>query len=149
MILPGATLGMLGGGQLGRMFTVAARTMGYHVIVLDPDSESPAGEFATVHLCADYADPSALEYLARTCAAITTEFENVPAAALAALAERRPVAPGAAAVAICQDRAAEKAHFARCGVACAPHALIESAEQLAAVADDQIGRASCRERVVF
>ena len=109
MILPGATLGMLGGGQLGRMFTVAARTMGYHVIVLDPDPESPAGEFATDHVCAEYGDPSALEYLAQTCAAITTEFENVPAAALDQLSISCVVRPSAKAVSIAQDRIREKA----------------------------------------
>ena len=109
MILPGATLGMLGGGQLGRMFTVAARTMGYDVIVLDPNPESPAGEFATDHVRAEYDDPSALEYLARTCAAITTEFENVPAAALDQLTISCVVRPGAKAVSIAQDRIREKA----------------------------------------
>ena len=109
MILPGATLGMLGGGQLGRMFTVAARTMGYHVIVLDPNPESPAGKFATDHVCAEYGDPSALEYLARTCAAITTEFENVPAAVLDQLSVSCVVRPGAKAVSIAQDRIREKA----------------------------------------
>lgn len=108
MILPGATLGMLGGGQLGRMFTVAARTMGYSVIVLDPDPESPAGDLATHHICAEYGDPSALEYLAKTCSAITTEFENVPAATLDQLASSCVVRPGAMAVSIAQDRIREK-----------------------------------------
>ncbi|HKH21541.1 MAG TPA: 5-(carboxyamino)imidazole ribonucleotide synthase, partial [Gammaproteobacteria bacterium] len=82
MILPGATLGMLGGGQLGRMFTVAARTMGYHVIVLDPNLDSPAGRMADEHLRAAYTDDWALEQLARVCDAVTTEFESVPAEAL-------------------------------------------------------------------
>ena len=63
-VLPGSTLGMLGGGQLGRMFTIAARTMGYEVVVLDPDKESPAGKLATRHLCADYSDQAALEQIA-------------------------------------------------------------------------------------
>jgi 5-(carboxyamino)imidazole ribonucleotide synthase len=107
-ILPGATLGMLGGGQLGRMFTIAARTMGYEVIVLDPDPESPAGKLATDHVCADYQDPTALDYLAKTCDAVSTEFENVPAASLEALAARCVVRPGARAVAITQDRIHEK-----------------------------------------
>src|SRR5512139_107052 len=102
-ILPGATLGMLGGGQLGRMFTIAARTMGYEVIVLDPDPDSPAGKLATDHVCADYQDPAALDYLAKTCAAVSTEFENVPAATLEALARKCVVRPGAKAVAITQD----------------------------------------------
>ena len=94
-ILPGSTLGMLGGGQLGRMFTVAARTMGYEVVVLDPDTGSPAGKLATRHLCADYADQAALDDIAKSCDAVTTEFENVPASTLEALAKTCPVRPGA------------------------------------------------------
>ena len=131
-IAPGATLGVMGGGQLGRMFVHAAQQMGYASVVLDPDPASPAGLVAHRHLQADYLDEAALAELARHSAAITTEFENVPAAALRRLAEERPVAPGADSVAVCQDRAAEKAHFVRCGVHCAAHALIETAAQLAA-----------------
>jgi len=133
---PGATLGVLGGGQLGRMFVQAAQVLGYDTIVLDPDSHSPAGAAAHHHLCAPYDDVRALAEMAGRCDAVTTEFENVPAPSLASLAEDIPVAPAAAAVAVCQDRAAEKAHFERAGVPCAPHAVIETAEQLAAVADD-------------
>jgi len=126
VILPGATLGVMGGGQLGRMFVHAAERLGYRTIVLDPDTASPAGLVAHEHLRADYLDAAALDRLAERAAAVTTEFENVPAAALAALARRVAVAPGAAAVAVCQDRAEEKAAFVRSGVACAPHALIAS-----------------------
>ena len=132
-IAPGATLGVMGGGQLARMFVHAAQQMGYAAAVLDADPASPAGLVAHRHIRADYLDPVALGELAQHCAAITTEFENVPAAALKRLAERRPVAPGADAVAVCQDRAAEKAHFTRCGVPCAPHAVIETPQQLDAV----------------
>ena len=132
-IAPGATLGVMGGGQLGRMFVHAAQRLGYFTAVLDPDPHSPAGRVAHRHLQADYLDAAALAQLAQTSAAVTTEFENVPAAALATLARSVPVAPGAASVAICQDRAAEKAHFLTCGVACAPHALIDSEASLAAV----------------
>jgi 5-(carboxyamino)imidazole ribonucleotide synthase len=135
-IAPGATLGVMGGGQLGRMFVHAAQTMGYFTAVLDADADSPAGRVSHQHIRTGYLDPQGLAQLADGCAAITTEFENVPASALATLGASRPLAPGAAAVAICQDRAAEKTHFARCGVACAPHAVIETPEQLAAVADD-------------
>jgi len=135
-IAPGATLGVMGGGQLGRMFVHAAQQMGYATAVLDADEDSPAGRVAHHHIRSGYLDQAGLAELARVSAAITTEFENVPAAALAALALQRPVAPGADAVAICQDRAAEKAHFAACGVSCAPHALIDSAERLAAVGDE-------------
>ncbi|MEO6033475.1 MAG: 5-(carboxyamino)imidazole ribonucleotide synthase [Burkholderiaceae bacterium] len=123
----------MGGGQLGRMFVQAAQQMGYATAVLDPDPASPAGAVAHRHIRADYLDRQGLNELAQCSAAITTEFENVPAQALAQLAERCSVAPGAAAVAVCQDRSAEKAHFGRSGVACAPHALIETETQLAAV----------------
>jgi 5-(carboxyamino)imidazole ribonucleotide synthase len=136
LIAPGATLGVTGGGQLARMFVHAAQQLGYSTAVLDPDPASPAGLVAHHHLHADYTDLGALARLADLCDAVTTEFENVPAASLARLAEQRSVAPGAAAVAVCQDRAAEKAHFVRCAVACAPHALIESAAQLAALPDE-------------
>ena len=132
-IAPGATLGVMGGGQLARMFAHAAQQMGYATAVLDPDPSSPAGLIAHQHVRADYLDPQGLVRLAELSAAVTTEFENVPASALAGLAERRPVAPAAAAVAICQDRGAEKAHFGRSGVACAPHTLIGSVGELAAV----------------
>ena len=126
MILPGSTLGLLGGGQLGRMFTAAARTMGYDVIVLDPDPLSPAAQFATEHLCADYHDQSALEQLAKRCAAVTTEFENPPADSLAWLAQHIPVRPGASAVAIAQDRMREKTFFAENGFPVGPFAIIQS-----------------------
>ena len=138
-ILPGAgetTLGVVGGGQLGRMFVHAAQSMGYFTAVLDPDAASPAGRVSHHHVHADYMDSDGLARLGNLCSAITTEFENVPAAALTLLAAFCPVAPAAAAVAIAQDRAAEKAHFVGCGVPCAPYALIDSAAQLAAVADD-------------
>jgi 5-(carboxyamino)imidazole ribonucleotide synthase len=132
-IAPGATLGVMGGGQLGRMFAHAAQQMGYFTAVLDADADSPAGLIAHHHVRTGYLDEAGLAELARRSEAITTEFENVPAQALAALAKTRPVAPGAAAVAVCQDRAAEKAHFVSCGVPCAPHALIETSGQLASV----------------
>jgi len=128
-----ATLGVLGGGQLGRMFVQAAQQLGYDTVVLDADPASPAGRVAQHHVQADYLDAAGLDEMLQRCDAITTEFENVPAAALERLAAGRPVAPDAAAVAICQDRAAEKAHFARCGVACAANASIDDAAQLAAI----------------
>ena len=133
VILPGATLGVMGGGQLGRMFVQAAQRMGYFTAVLDPDPTSPAGLVSHYHIQADYLDEQGLAQLMQRSAAITTEFENVPAPALVTLGGHRPVAPAADAVAIAQDRAKEKAHFTRCGVACAPNAVIETAAQLAAV----------------
>jgi len=134
-IAPGATLGVMGGGQLGRMFVHAAQQMGYATAVLDPDATSPAGLVSHHHVQADYLSEAGLAQLSQVAAAITTEFENVPAAALRRLGTQRPVAPSGDAVATCQDRALEKAHFVACGVPCAPHALIETPAQLAAVAD--------------
>ncbi|MDD2544717.1 MAG: 5-(carboxyamino)imidazole ribonucleotide synthase [Burkholderiaceae bacterium] len=132
-LLPGATLGVLGGGQLGRMFVHAAQAMGYFTAVLDADPDSPAGRVSHHHVRTGYEDPAGLAELARLSDAITTEFENVPAASLAALAALRPVSPAASAVAVAQNRAEEKAHFVGCGVPCAPYAVIETAAQLAAV----------------
>src|SRR5438128_3072850 len=127
MILPGATLGLLGGGQLGRMFTVAARTLGYRVTVLDPDAHSPAAEFATGHLNTAYTDEKSLAELARTCAAVTTEFENAPAEALDALGSRTVVRPAGSSVAVAQDRRREKGFFAEHGFPIGPWATIDSA----------------------
>ncbi|MES2608781.1 MAG: 5-(carboxyamino)imidazole ribonucleotide synthase [Pseudomonadota bacterium] len=135
-LLPGATLGVLGGGQLGRMFVHAAQAMGYFTAVLDADPTSPAGLVSHHHIQTGYEDAAGLAELARVADAVTTEFENVPATALAALGALRPVSPAADAVAVAQDRAQEKAHFVRCGVPCAPYAVIETAEQLAAVQAD-------------
>ena len=143
VLLPGsivngqpATLGVMGGGQLGRMFVHAAQAMGYYTAVLDPDPASPAGLVSHHHIQTDYLDEQGLAQLMQRCAAITTEFENVPAPALLTLGAQRFVAPASDAVAIAQDRAAEKAHFVKCGVPVAPHAVIETEVQLAAVPDD-------------
>jgi 5-(carboxyamino)imidazole ribonucleotide synthase len=132
VILPGATLGLLGGGQLGRMFTVAARTLGYRVTVLDPDAASPAAEFATGHLNTSYTDPAALDELARTCAAVTTEFENAPAEALNSIAARTIVRPSGDAVAVAQDRAREKEFFRSRGFPVGPFAVINDAADIPA-----------------
>ena len=130
MILPGATLGMLGGGQLGRMFTLKARAMGYRVMVLDPDPLSPAGLAANEHIRASYDDPPSLDRMARECAAVSTEFENVPAKVLEHLAERIPVRPSAAAVAIAQDRITEKSFLRDHGFATAEFRPVASAAAL-------------------
>jgi 5-(carboxyamino)imidazole ribonucleotide synthase len=135
-IAPGATLGVMGGGQLARMFVHAAQRLGYATAVLDPDPGSPAGLVSHHHIRADYLDRNGLDELAELSAAVTTEFENVPAQALARLAERRPVAPAAAAVAICQDRATEKAHFARSNVPCAPYTVLNGVGELVGVRGD-------------
>jgi len=135
MILPGKTLGMLGGGQLGRMFTIAARNMGYEVVVLDPDADSPAGKLASRHICANYDDAAALASLDQTCAAITTEFENIPAAILEQLATNLPVRPGARAVTLTQDRIHEKTFLRDKGFPTAPFVVIRSDADLATALD--------------
>jgi 5-(carboxyamino)imidazole ribonucleotide synthase len=122
-----AMLGMLGGGQLGRFFVIAAHEMGYQVTVLDPDKDSPAGKIADIHLCADYADAAALSVMAKTCVAITTEFENVPAKTLESLAETTIVRPSAASVSIAQNRVLEKNFIKEAGLPVAPFVAINHA----------------------
>jgi 5-(carboxyamino)imidazole ribonucleotide synthase len=123
---------MLGGGQLGRYAIVAARLAGYGTIVLDPDPSAPAGRVADRHLVAPYDDPAALDELAATCAVVTTEFENPPAAALDRLAADVTVAPPPTAVAVAQDRIAEKSFLAAHGFATAPWAPLVRDDDFAA-----------------
>lgn len=129
-ILPPAMLGIIGGGQLGRMFTVAAKTMGYKVTVLEPEAGCPASTMADIHICAPYDDTQALSELARTCQAVTTEFENVPAASLDFLAQTIRVSPSAEAVSIAQDRIQEKRYISASGLDVAPYLPIELASDL-------------------
>lgn len=129
-LLPNAMLGILGGGQLGRMFTVSALSMGYRVTVLDPDPDSPAGALADVHLCKAFDDPEALRQLAETCVAVTTEFENVPAQSMAFLEQHTRVSPASSAVAIAQDRIAEKRYIASVGLKVAPFLAVETEADL-------------------
>ena len=131
-IRPGAMLGLLGGGQLGRMFTMAAQSMGYRVTVLDPADNGPASSVAERHLRADYLDRDALRELGSSCAAVTTEFENVPAESLKILAQHCVVSPGANSVAIAQNRILEKNFLVTNGFAVAPYAVIEDLKGTAA-----------------
>ncbi|HCZ16238.1 MAG TPA: 5-(carboxyamino)imidazole ribonucleotide synthase, partial [Candidatus Accumulibacter sp.] len=130
MILPPATLGMLGGGQLGRYFVGAAHELGYLVWVLDPDPHSPAGLIADRHLRATYEDYAALDELAQGCAAISTEFENVPAGTLDYLAKFVVVRPSAAAVSVCQNRIAEKSFLRENGLPVADFAAVHGEQDL-------------------
>jgi 5-(carboxyamino)imidazole ribonucleotide synthase len=132
VILPGATLGVLGGGQLGRMFTLQARTMGYRVIVLDPNAASPAGAVADRQIRTSYDDERGLADLATACAAITTEFENVPAATLERLAESSVVRPPVEAVATAQDRIAEKSFLQQHGFSTASFRPVRNLDELRA-----------------
>lgn len=117
---------MLGGGQLGRFFVIAAREMGYRVVVLDPDPHSPAGAMAHEHLVAAWDDSVALERMAATCAAVTTEFENVPAETLEHFAKFMPVRPSAEAVAVAQNRIREKTFLADRGFSVGRFAVVRS-----------------------
>ena len=135
-IAPGATLGVLGGGQLGRMFAQAAQSAGYGVAVLEADEAAPAAQVTGIHLAARYDDAQALEQLARDCAAVTVEFENIPAASMQWLAAHVPLAPAPTALALCQDRVQEKALFQRLGVPCAPHAVLTAGRDPKAIDAD-------------
>jgi 5-(carboxyamino)imidazole ribonucleotide synthase len=131
-VTPGAWLGLLGGGQLGRMFCMAAQSLGYRVVVLDPSTDSPAGSVADHHIQSDYLDGRGLEALAALATAATTEFENVPAAALEFLARTARVTPSAASVAIAQDRISEKMFLSGHGFAIAAFAVLRSEADIAA-----------------
>ncbi|SFD44621.1 5-(carboxyamino)imidazole ribonucleotide synthase [Thiohalospira halophila DSM 15071] len=130
-LLPGTWLGLLGGGQLGRMFVHAAQALGYPVMVLDPGENPPAAQAADAHLRADYDDAAALDRLAERCAAVTLEFENVPAESLERLAAHCRLAPGPEPVAIARDRLREKGFLRDHGIATAPFAEIADAGDVA------------------
>lgn len=133
-IHPGATIGVLGGGQLGRMFTLAARRMGYRVTVLAPEDDTPAGQIAYREIRAPYEDLAAVGDFARDVAVVTFEFENVPAAAAREAARWAPVRPAGDLLHATQDRAREKAALASRGIPVAPHAVIAGPADGAAAA---------------
>lgn len=126
--MPGAMLGLLGGGQLGRMFTMAAQRMGYQVTVLDPSADCPAGRVADHLICADYTDSAALKDLGSRCVAITTEFENIPARSLELLSGFCTVSPDAHSVSIAQNRVSEKQFLQKNSFSVVPFAVIKSTE---------------------
>ena len=130
MILPGNILGVLGGGQLGRMFCEAARTLGYRTVVLDPDPHSPAGYVADEHICASYTDETALQKMSNRCAAITVEFENVPADSMQYLSQHCQVHPAPEALQICRDRIREKNFLSDHDLPTAPFVAVVNENQL-------------------
>ena len=131
-ILPGATLGVLGSGQLGRMFAIAARQMGYRVATLSPDDDTPTGQLADREVNAAYDDLDAVRDFARNVAVVTFEFENVPAATAAAAAAFAPVRPGGDVLHVTQHRLREKGFLVRHGFPVAPHRAVRSVDELAA-----------------
>ena len=140
-ILPGATIGVLGSGQLGRMFAMAARRLGYRVHTLSPESDTPTGQVADVEVTASYHDLDAVRHFARGVDVVTLEFENVPVAAAEAAAEVVPVRPGKRALEVCQHRIREKTFLAERGLSVVPFAAIQTEEELKA-AVERIGRPS-------
>ena len=124
------SLGILGGGQLGRFFTMAAQNMGYSVVVFDPDEKSPAGKIADKHICKPYTDVNALNELRAYCSAVTTEFENVPAETLQHLEKDIIVRPSSKAISIAQNRIKEKDFLKECGIPVGTYVVIDSIESI-------------------
>jgi len=135
-ILPGSTLGVLGGGQLGRMFCVAARTMGYRVVVLDPDPYCGAGLIADLHIKADYSDHIALEKMASECDAITLEFENIPSTSVRFIADKTSVFPVAESLEVAQNRDLEKQFALKAGLRPVPYFALLQESELQQAADE-------------
>jgi len=135
-ILPGATLGVLGGGQLGRMFCLAARTMGYRTVVLDPDPMCGAGMIADVHIKADYTDQSALREMAELCHAITLEFENIPSQSVRYITEKTTVYPVAESLEIAQNRDLEKQFAQKAGLQPVPYFPVRQESDLLKAAEE-------------
>jgi len=129
-LLPGATVGVIGGGQLGRYFVLAARRLGYVTWVLDPDASAPAMQICEHPLVGAYDDQESLMTLAKACDAVTIEFENVPAESLELIASSTRIAPSVRAVTIAQDRHAEKSHAKELGLRTAPYAVIASTSDI-------------------
>jgi 5-(carboxyamino)imidazole ribonucleotide synthase len=135
LIGPGATIGVLGSGQLGRMFAIAARRMGYRVHTFSPEDDTPTGQVADVEVTASYDDLDALRAFARNVHVVTFEFENVPIEAVDAVEERVPVRPSGVALHTAQQRAREKTFLADHGFPTAPFAAAGTLDELwAAVA---------------
>src|SRR5262245_12097784 len=132
VIIPGSTIGVLGGGQLGRMFAIAARRMGYRVHTFSPDYDTPTAQVADVEVNAPYDDLDAVRAFARNVSVVTFEFENVPAATAAAAAECAPVRPDGSVLHVAQQRLREKGFLAGAGLPVTPFAAVRSLEELEA-----------------
>ena len=130
IIKPPARLGMLGGGQLGKFFVIAAQSEGYKVTVLDPDQESPAGKIADRHICSSFSDKTALDLLSKECEAISTEFENIPSDTIKYLEEKVRTHPNSNAISIAQRRVKEKQFINEIGLPVGEYKPIESNESL-------------------
>lgn len=134
-LAPGATIGILGGGQLGRMLSVAASRLGYRTCIFEPASDCPAAHVAKYHFAAPYDDADALRDFAHAVDVVTYEFENIPTSALDAIEEIAPIRPRREALRVSQDRLTEKRFLTELGLACAPFADIPDAAALDAALD--------------
>lgn len=143
---PGATIGIAGGGQLGRMLAMAAGRLGYRTIVFDPDPDGPAAQMANAVIAAGFDDNAQIDRFAAACDVVTYEFENVPLAFAERVGAQTPLFPPAAALETSQDRAAEKRFFADLGIATAPWAQVDTAEDLAGAMDRMDGPAILKTR---
>lgn len=130
-LVPGSTIGIVGGGQLGRMLAMAAARLGYRTAVLDPDPSCPAAQVANTHIASDYEDSKGLERLARMCAVVTYEFENIPAGSARSLADRVPVHPLPEALETSQDRLSEKIFLNSLGIMTVSFVLVKNDYDLA------------------
>ncbi len=130
-ILPGATLGVMGSGQLGRMFAIAARRMGYRVITFSPEYDTPTGQVADDEVTAGYDDEAAVRAFAKRVAVLTFEFENVPSRTVEWAAAHCPVRPAGRVLHICQQRLREKEFLSGAGLPVAPFRRVETAAELA------------------
>ncbi len=146
--LPGATIGVMGGGQLGRMFAVAARRMGYRVQIFTPEENSPAGQFADLTRIADYTNESAVRRFAGDVDFITFEFENIPIETIEWCAHEREVRPAGAILHIAQNRLREKNFLADAGFPVAPFRAVRNAHEIAS-AIEQIGRPAILKTAAF
>ncbi|UCI27295.1 5-(carboxyamino)imidazole ribonucleotide synthase [Mesorhizobium sp. B2-8-5] len=129
-LAPGSAIGIIGGGQLGRMLAMAAARLGYHIVVLEPQPDCPAAQVANRQIVAAYDDPAALAELAATSAVVTYEFENVPVAAAETLAAKVPVHPPARALEVAQDRVTEKSFLNGIGIPTAAFRPVDNDDQL-------------------
>jgi 5-(carboxyamino)imidazole ribonucleotide synthase len=135
-ILPGATVGVLGSGQLGRMFAIAARRMGYRVHTFSPDEDTPTGQVADLEIQASYDDLDAVRRFASGVSVVTFEFENVPAATADAAAEFAPVRPGGTVLHTTQHRLREKTFLTKAGFPLTPFRTVETSEDLAKAVEE-------------
>lgn len=143
---PGDPIGIIGGGQLGRMLAMAAARLGFRTIILEPEEECPAEQVASSHITAAYDDTEALETLAALCSIVTYEFENVPIEAARALAQKKPVFPPPRALEVAQDRLIEKTFLQDCGIATAQFVAVDSQQQLEQALNDFVGRGVLKTR---